>query len=168
MNRWKRIAIVLAITYLPVGLCRAEELANSLLGSWRLISYKAEYADGSVADLYGSSPLGVISYDATGHMFVHVMKTDLPKCGTIDRRKCPDKQARLAFDNSFAYWGRYEVRPSEKMVLHYVQGASWPDFIGISQKRFIEVSGKRLTIKTPRRKIGGVENVGVLVWERIE
>ncbi len=168
MHRWKRTATVLAITFLPVGLSRAEDLTNSLLGTWRLVSYKAEYSDGSVTDLYGSSPLGIISYDATGHMFVHVMKTDLPKCGTIDRRKCPDKQARLAFDNSFAYWGRYEVKPSEKMVLHYVQGASWPDFVGISQSRFIEVSGNRLTIKTPPRKIGGVENVGVLFWERIE
>lgn len=168
MNEWKRIATVLAITFLPAGLSRAVDLADSILGTWRLISYKVEYSDGSVADLYGTSPLGIISYDVTGHMFVHVMRTDIPKCGTIDRRKCPDKQARSAFDNSFAYWGRYEVKPSEKMVLHYVQGASWPDFVGISQKRFIEISGKRLTITTPPRKIGGVANVGVLVWERIE
>ncbi len=168
MSRWRRITIVLAIACLSVELCRADDLASSLLGTWRLVSYKAEYSDGSVEDLYGSSPLGIISYDVTGHMFVHVMKTDLPKCGTIDRRKCPEKQARLAFDNSFAYWGRYEVKPSEKMVLHYVQGASWPDFVGISQTRFIEISGNRLTITTPPRKIGGVDNVGVLVWERIE
>jgi hypothetical protein len=168
MNRSTQTAIVLAITFLTLGLCRAEDLATSLIGSWRLLSYKAEYSDGSVEDLYGPSPLGIISYDATGHMFVHVMKADLPKCGTIDRRKCPDKQARLAFDNSFAYWGRYEVKPSQKMVLHHVEGASWPDFIGIAQERFIDISGKRLTITTPRRKIGGVENVGVLVWERIE
>jgi hypothetical protein len=168
MNRWKRTAFVLTITFLAAGVCRAEDLASSLLGSWRLISYKAEYSDGSVADLYGPSPVGVLSYDATGQMSVHLGKTDLPKCGTIDRRKCPDKQARLAFDNSFGYWGRYEVKPSENMVLHYVQGASWPDYVGMSQKRFIEISGKRLTIRTPPRKIGGVENVGVLVWERIE
>ena len=168
MNRWRRTAIVLAITFLPFGLCRAEDLANSLLGTWRLVSYKAEFSDGTITDLYGPSPVGIISYDATGHMFVHVMKKDLPKCGTIDRRKCPEKQTRLAFDNSFAYWGRYEVRPSEKMVLHYVQGASWPDFVGISQERFIDVADNRLTITTPPRKIGGVENIGVLIWERIK
>lgn len=168
MNRWKRTSVVLAIAILETGVCRAEDLASSLLGTWRLISYKVEFSDGSVADLYGSSPLGVISYDATGHMSVHLVKADLPKCGTIDRRKCPDMQARMAFDNYVGYWGRYEVKPSESMVLHYVQGASWPDFIGTSQTRFIEISNKRLTITTPRRKIGGVENVGVLVWERIE
>lgn len=168
MKRWRRTAVVFVLTFLPLGLCHAEDLTYSILGSWRLISYKAEFSDGSVADLYGSSPLGIISYDATGHMFVHVMRTDLPKCGTIDRRKCPDKQARLAFDNSFAYWGRYEVKPSERIVLHYVRGASWPDFVGKSQKRFIKISGKRLTIRTPPRKIDGVDNVGVLVWERLE
>ena len=168
MKQWKRTTLVLAIAFLAAGVCRAEDLANSLLGSWRLISYKAEYSDGSVVDLYGSSPLGVISYDATGHMSVHLVKADLPKCGSIDRRKCPDVQARLAFDNYVGYWGRYEVKPSERMVLHYVQGASWPDYVGKSQRRFIEISGKRLTITTPPRKIGGVENIGVLIWERIE
>jgi len=168
MKRWKRTTLVFAIAFLAAGLCRAEDLANSLLGSWRLISYKAEYSDGSVVDLYGSSPQGLISYDATGHMSVHLVKADLPKCGSIDRRKCPDAQARLAFDNYVGYWGRYEVKPAEKMVLHYVQGASWPDYVGQSQKRFVKISGKRLTITTPPRKIGGVENIGILIWERIE
>ncbi len=168
MNRWKRTSLVLAIAVLATGVCRAQDLASSLIGTWRLISDKVEYSDGSVADLYGSSPLRIISDEATGHMSVHLVKADLPKCGTIDRRKCPDMPARMAFDNYVGYWGRYEVTPSEKMVIHYVQGASWPDFIGTSQKRFIEIAGKRFTITTPRRKIGGVENVGVLVWERIE
>jgi len=168
MKQLNQTALVLTITFLTGGVCLAEDLASSLLGSWRLISYKAEYSDGSVVDLYGPSPTGVLLYTSTGQMSVHLSKANLPKCGTIDRRKCPDKQARLAFDNSFGYWGRYEVKPSEKMVLHYVQGASWPDYVGASQKRFIEISGNRLTITTLPRKIGGVENVGLLVWERIE
>ena len=168
MIHWKRTFLFSAIAIVAASACHAGDFANSLIGTWRLISYKAEYSDGSAQDLYGPSPVGMISYDATGHMSVHLAKADLPKCGSIDRRKCPDLQARLAFDNAFGYWGRYEVKASERVVFHYVQGASWPDYVGQSQMRFVEISGNRLTITTPPRKIGGVENVGVLVWERIE
>lgn len=168
MNRRKYAAFVLVSALLATEASRAEELASSLLGTWHLVSYKVERSDGSVADLYGPSPLGVLVYDATGHMSVHLLKTDLPKCGTIDRRKCPDEQARLAFDNYAGYWGRYQVKASENAVFHYVDGASWPDYIGTSQKRFVAVSGDRLTITTPPLQIGGVESVGVLVWTRIK
>ncbi len=48
----------------------------------------------------------------------------------------------------------------------HIEGASAPDWIGTSQKRFIEVSGNKLTITTPPQPIGGVESVVVLVWER--
>lgn len=99
-------------------------------------------------------------------MSVHLLKPDLPKCGTQDRRKCPDEQARLAFDNYGGYWGRYEVKAPEKVVFHHVDGASAPDWVGTSQKRFVDLTGNRLTIRTPPQQIGGVESVVVLVWER--
>jgi len=168
MHRSKAFAIAIVTILFAVGGARAEDLANSVIGSWRLISCKVERSDGSVQDLYGPSPLGLLMYDRSGHMSVHLLKPDLPKCGTQDRRRCPDAQARIAFDNYGGYWGRYEVRPFEKVVFHHVEGASAPDWVGTSQKRFVEISGKRLTITTSPQQVGGVESVVVLVWERVD
>ena len=166
MNGW-RTTLLLLSALLTIALAGAEDLATSAIGTWRLISCKVERSDGSVTDLYGPTPLGLLMYDATGHMSVHLLTPDLPKCGTPDRRKCPDAQARVAFDNYGGYFGRYEVRSSENVVFHYVEGASTPDWIGTSQKRFVNVDANRLTITTPPQQVGGVESVVILVWERV-
>jgi hypothetical protein len=168
MNEWRRRASVLIVALLASTTVGAQDLANSMIGTWRLLSFKVERSDGSVADLYGPAPLGLLIYDRGGHMSIHQLKPDLPKCGTQDRRKCPDALARTAFDNYAGYWGRYEVKASEKAVLHHVLGASAPDWVGTSQQRFIDVTGNRLTITTPPQQVAGIQSVVVLVWERVD
>lgn len=168
MDRSGAVSFAFVTIFIAAGVANAEDLASSVVGAWRLISCKVERSDGSVQDLYGPSPLGLLMYDKTGHMSVHLQKPDLPKCGTQDRRKCPDSQARLAFDNYGGYWGRYEVKTSEKVVFHHVEGASTPDWIGTSQKRFVAISGNRLTITAPAQQVAGFESTVVLVWERID
>jgi hypothetical protein len=152
------IAVVVAI---PVN---ADDLFHSLQGTWRLVSAKSIAADGTTADLYGTPPLGQLVYDSTGHMSVHLLKPNLPKCGSIDRRKCPDSQARQAFDNYLGYWGTYTVEG--QVVVNQIEGASVPDWVGTSQKRTIQISGKRLKLTTPPQPIGGVQSTIVLELER--
>jgi hypothetical protein len=139
---------------------------QSLIGTWKLISDKQVKADGSSSDLYGASPLGQLIYDSQGNMSVHLLTPDLPKCGTQDRRKCPDGAARSAFDNYLGYWGRFKVSAGGKSVMHIIEGASAPDWMGTSQERFFELSGDRLTLTTPLQQIAGVESKTVLVWQR--
>jgi hypothetical protein len=38
-------------------------------------------------------------------MSAHLMDLSIQRCGTMDRRKCPDSVARNAFDNYLGYWG---------------------------------------------------------------
>jgi hypothetical protein len=99
-------------------------------------------------------------------MSVHLLKPDLPKCGTLDRRKCPDREARTAFDNYLGYWGRYQVNAEAKAVTHHLDGASVPDWVGTSQERFFKVEGTRLTLTSPSMKIAGIDAIQTIVWER--
>jgi hypothetical protein len=131
-----------------------------------LISDKQVKADGSSSDLYGASPLGQLVYDSLGNMSVHLLMPDLPKCGTLDRRKCPDSATRSAFDNYLGYWGHFNVSADGKSLMHIIEGASVPDWVGTSQQRFFELSGDRLTLTTPMQQIAGVESKTVLVWQR--
>jgi hypothetical protein len=109
--------------------------SQSLVGTWKLISDKQVKADGSSSDLYGASPLGQLIYDSHGYMSVHLLTPDLTKCGTQDRRRCPDSAVRSAFDNYLGYWGRFKVTDGGKSVVHLTEGASVPDWIGTSQER---------------------------------
>src|SRR5271156_891466 len=126
----------------------ADDATASITGTWRLISYKSRSADGAITDLYGPAPLGQLIYDNAGHMSVHLLKPGLSTCNTLDRRKCPDREARAAFDNYLGYWGRYEVSSENNAVTHHIEGASVPDWVGISQERFFKLEGARLTLTT--------------------
>jgi hypothetical protein len=139
---------------------------KSVVGTWRLVSYKSQASDGSVRDLYGPVPLGQLIYDNSGHMSVHLLKPDLPKCETLDRRKCPDQAARVAFDNYFGYWGNYELNAAAKTITHHIEGASVPDWVNTSQMRHFQLAGKRLILTTPIMKVAGTDTVQTLVWER--
>lgn len=139
---------------------------QSLIGTWKLISDKQVKPDGTSTDLYGPAPLGQLIYDSHGYMSVHLLTPDLKKCGTQDRRKCPDNAARSAFDNYLGYWGHFKVSADGKSLMHIIEGASVPDWIGTSQERFFELSGDQLILTTPMQQIAGVESKTVLVWRR--
>jgi hypothetical protein len=159
------VLLVLATSF-PTSESRAASKPQSLVGTWKLISFKQVKADGSSSDLYGASPLGQLIYGSHGLMSVQFQTANLAKCGTLDRRKCPDSVARSAFDNYLGYWGRYTLSADRKSIMHAIEGASAPDWIGTSQQRFFELSGDKLTLTTPTQQIAGVESKTVLVWQR--
>jgi hypothetical protein len=86
----------------------------------------------------------------------------------MDRRKCPDSAARGAFDNYLGYWGKFEVLPEQRAVLHHVEGASHPDWIGSAQKRYVEIVGDTIVITTPPQMIRGVESVATVTARRVK
>ena len=52
---------------------------NLLIGIWKLISATAIYADGTVTpDVYGTHPVGYITYTSDGHMMVMFSRSDRP------------------------------------------------------------------------------------------
>jgi hypothetical protein len=138
-----------------------------LVGAWRIVAVEMNTADGTASPLYRGTVGGIIVYDPSGKMSGHLMDLDVPRCGTMDRRKCPDAAARTAFDNYIGYWGRYEVLAGEDAVIHHVEGASHPDWIGSDQKRFFRFSGNRIIITTPPQMIRGVESVVTVTAERL-
>jgi hypothetical protein len=143
--------------------------ANDIIsGVWRIVSFQAQSADGAVTNMYGDRPGGLLIYHPTGYMSAQAMRPDLPKCETADRRMCPEKEGRAAFEGYFGYWGRFEVRASEGIVLHMVEGASLPDGIGMTLTRFYEISGNRLVLRTPPQSIRGVQMVVIVTVERVQ
>jgi hypothetical protein len=66
----------------------------------------------------------------------------------------------------FAYSGRYTVEGDK--VVHHVD-ISWNEsWTGNDQVRFFKLEGDSLTIKSAPQKsaITGIDNIGILVWER--
>jgi len=126
-------------------------MKERLIGSWRLVSYDTTDASGRKGKPYGDA-VGRISYDGNGNMAGQVMRPD--RAG-VER----------AYFGYIAYFGTYDVAADGTSVVHHVQGALNPDWVGGDQVRGMRFDGERLVLSAPVRKNDNVI-MHELTWER--
>jgi len=138
------------------------QTAQRFVGHWKLISYQQKSVSGEVTEPFGKDPIGRISYDTGGHMSAQLMRNNRPKFSNNDPRKGTDAEIRSAFTEFAAYYGTYTVDERAGTVTHHVEGAWFPNWIGMIQVRNYEFRGNRLLLRAdlPAGPI-------ILVWERI-
>jgi hypothetical protein len=138
-------------------------LHRKLIGVWKLISNERRRATG---ELITSNPgqTGFIIYTASGHMMVHLMQPYRRR--TVGGSATPEESV-AAFQSYNSYFGPYTVDESGQYVVHHLAGASNPNNVGSDFQRFVEFSGRRLTLRTPVRKEVDGEVKNTIVWERL-
>ena len=136
-------------------------MTNRLIGSWRLVSYETTDAAGRTARPYGDA-VGRISYDAHGNMAGQVMRPDRAHVESGDAQA---QEALRAYRGYIAYFGTYEVAADGASVVHHVQGALNPAWVGGDQIRGLRFDGERLILSAEIRK-GATAVTHVLTWER--
>ena len=137
---------------------------DEITGTWRLLSYEARGADGSVSYPLGPDAVGYILYTHDGFMSVAMMSAGRQSYADGDLRGGTDHEKLAAAESYVSYCGRYEVR--DDSVYHHVEVAFFPNRVGTSQRRFIHFDGERLVLTTPSMLIDGSEQTGRIVWER--
>lgn len=140
---------------------------NQFIGAWRLGSFKILSESRSIGHPLGEDAMGMIIYDAQGHMMVQAMRQGRPRFESDDQMKGTDQEIRAAFEGYLAYFGDYVVDDREQTITHQVKGSMFPNFVGQSLVRRYEFSGDQLTLTTPPFKVGGFIVTAVLVWERV-
>lgn len=146
---------------------------NPLIGIWKLISAIAIGSDGTInSEVYGTHPVGYITYTLDGHMMVMFSRSDRPPLSQeIQSPLSPQMQSLLveelaqAFTTFDAYVGTYTL--SGNTVIHQLEIASIPNRVGTTLVRTFTLSESRVTLSTPPVLSDGVETVFELVWERI-
>ncbi len=139
---------------------------QDLLGAWKLLSVDFRRSDGTAVQYLGERPEGMLIYTADGFMSVHLMRRDRPRFATNDRLGGTLEQIRAAFQGYHGYYGTFTVDEEEQSVTHHRQGASFPNWVGVDQKRFFLLSGNELTLRTVPLLLGSHEVIGYLVWRR--
>jgi hypothetical protein len=134
-------------------------MKERLIGSWRLVSYETTDDSGRRGRPYGEA-VGRISYDANGNMSGQVMRPDRPHVEGADAHA-----VRAAYLGYIAYFGTYEVAADGRSVVHHVQGALNPAWVGGDQVRMLRFEGERLILGTETRKNGAAVK-HELTWER--
>jgi len=134
---------------------------ETLVGTWRLVSYETNEQGGKRGKPYGDA-VGRLDYDEHGNMSGQVMRPGRPRVELGDGGA---QQIRAAYLGYIAYFGTYEVAPDGRSVVHHVQGSLNPAWVGGQQVRRMRFEEGRLVLSADVHKSG--ETVThTLTWER--
>jgi Lipocalin-like domain len=144
----------------------SDSLPN-LIGTWRLVSCEAHASSGEIQYPLGQHVMGQLFYDVHGNMSAHVMRVDRPTFASDDSGSGTDAEVRAAFEGHTSYFGKYTIDASARTVIHHVQGASYPNWMGHDQIRYYRIHGSHLVLSTPAILFRGESLEYIVTWERI-
>lgn len=147
----------------------ARAAGSDLVGTWNLVSWEARrVTDGSARLPFGKQVMGRMIYDANGNVSTQVSQMDrMPFVANVHAHGRPDEVAD-AFSSYIAYFGTYTLDQADHSVTHHVRASLFPNWVATNQKRYFEIRGDILKLRTPPLAItNGYEEVHVLTWERM-
>jgi hypothetical protein len=144
----------------------SKEDLPKLVGTWKLISFNSQDPSGRITYPFGKDARGRLIYEADGRMAVQLMDPTRPRFMSDDPLATSEAEVRAAFGGYTSYYGTYSVNADEQTIIHHIEAALLPNWVGTNQKRRFEFDGKYLTLKGPLI-LGGVQGVVSLVWERL-
>lgn len=127
-----------------------------LVGTWKLLSGETRTQDGQVDYPYGAEPVGYITYNDQGYVFVGIMKADRSRFALEDRWLASAAETKAAFLSHIGYCGR-----------HNIEVCSSPNWTGGTQERFFDLDGDRLSLSTAPFPQRGEMRSSYLIWERV-
>ena len=146
----------------------AIEHAPKFPGTWRLISAEYVGPSGNTRYLYGRGAVGILMYDARGHMSAQIMSPERALWAAEDRLKETPGEAKESIDTYIAYFGDYVIDNKKMTVTHKVKGAIIPNWTSTDQVRGFEFWGDDRLVLTTDSKIDGVVYKAKLTWERMQ
>ena len=132
------------------------------LGSWNLVSFEHVLPSGEAALPFGNSPVGLLVYQAEGRMSAQVSTGSPTRLSSDDSLEATVEEAAGAWRAYFGYWGCFQVCPEEGVVVHRVQGSSFPNWIGTEQPRHFRFDGANRLILATKSASGRY----TLTWQR--
>jgi hypothetical protein len=143
------------------GASPMSRVTERLVGSWRLVSYETVDGAGRRGTPYAAA-VGRLTYDERGNMSGQVMRPDRAR---VEVGVGNAQSVRAAYIGYIAYFGSYEVASDGASVVHRVEGALNPQWVGGTQVRRLRFDGDRLVLSADVRK-GGDTVTHTLTWER--
>lgn len=143
-----------------------QSLKEQLSGAWTLVSWTRVVGETEEPGLMGQDAIGQIMFAGDGHMCFNAMRRNRPPFASPEFQRGTPEEKAAAYDGYVGYCGRYEVNEQERSVIFRLELSSYPNLTGTAQKRFVEIAGNRLKIKSPPIPVRGTLAVNTVVWER--
>ena len=144
-----KIAMALTFTALAAGLlaigsANAQNLKESIVGTWVITEVSDNYTNGEKRDNWGKPVTGQYMFDRNGRFSQTLIGPPIPEMKTDDPRK-PD-----AFVVTF--YGSYTVDEQAKTLSTKLESASYSARRGTTFTSTVQLSGDKLTLIGSERK----------------
>jgi hypothetical protein len=173
--------LFLSVICLCVPLCQAApsgrigvplRTKQQLIGAWRLVGIDYSDRSGPIVDpFYQAGSTGIIIYDASGWMSVHIAAPHR-KAWEVPSSRLPSDAAQdaqlkaAAFDGYYAYFGTWEFYRGKSVVTHHLKSSLIPAETGLDYAQKVTLEGGRLVF-TVHSGAQGQETTRTKVWERV-
>ncbi|MEP0518821.1 MAG: lipocalin-like domain-containing protein [Hyphomicrobiales bacterium] len=139
-------------------------MTSSILGTWRLLSWYNELSDGSRTYPLGEEAKGFISYSPDGYVFVQMMAAGRKLYRINDPFGGSLEEDAAAIKSQISYSGSYFERDNQ--VVHIVEAATCPNWVGTQQIRNVAFSGSNLLLSAEGAKFQGQTVTAFVLWEK--
>jgi hypothetical protein len=147
-----RRAVISAISLAPFSRASASTAAErkKFIGVWKLVSGESRNeVTGEVRYPWGRQPVGRLSYDEAGRVFAQLMNPGRRSVGGAANRGAAAAIATASTDDMRemltgfnAYFGTFDVDEPSRTMIHHLQSALIPSWVGTDQRRKYEFSGR--------------------------
>jgi hypothetical protein len=153
------VIVALGLALLPGStLAQHKSLKEQLVGTWTVASWEQTNKDGTKFQRFGANPKGVNVFDANGRFVVIYARSDLPKLAAQDPMKSTPAENKAIMEGSIAYFGTYTVDEAAKTISMRVETSTFPNQVGMEQKRTVTVSANELRLTNTTTLTGNTIN----------
>ena len=140
---------------------------EDLIGAWRLVAWEIDFEGlDQPVHPFGEHPVGWLVYSADGVMSAQLMSPGRTGLDGRSIRKLTDQERIDVLESFFAYAGRYRIEGD--VIIHEVDVALNPDFIGQDQHRKAVLEDGRLTLTGSETDARGRQRNHCLIWQRVQ
>ncbi|RDZ27315.1 lipocalin-like domain-containing protein [Lysobacter silvisoli] len=139
--------------------------AFPLQGTWTLVAADQILPDGETARDYGANPKGRLIVDARGRYSLQIFKSERLPFASHSKADGSADEFRSAVLGSSTHYGTISIDERAGMLVFSIEGASFPNWEGTTQRRRYELDGGTLRYQVPPRAGGSVP---ISVWRRVE
>jgi glucose/arabinose dehydrogenase len=135
----------------PAPAAQPKSMKEALVGSWTLLVDDAVKPDGTHTPNFGPNPMGIAVFSADGHFAVEIMRAGRPKFASNSRATGTADENKAAVAGANAFFGAYTLSEADKTLTMRVEGSTYPNLEGTTQKRTITslTAGDELTWTNP-------------------
>ncbi|HEY5370853.1 MAG TPA: lipocalin-like domain-containing protein [Hanamia sp.] len=141
-------------------------MKGKLINTWVLVSFEIMTNNGETIYPFGKVAKGMLIYTLSGNFSVQIMKNDGPLFKSDDPMTGSSEESEAGTKGVISYFGHYTFDESENIVEYHVEESLFPNWKGLTMKRFAQYKDNLLVLNTEPTAWEGGKVIGTSIWKQ--